>query len=83
MHAVAHAKMMSPTSQFIHMPRELLDNVTSSLSTQDFNALRLSCKELEAKVFPYWANCFFKKRQFSKQSCPSNLLAMLLIACSI
>lgn len=70
--------MMSPTSQLIHMPRELLDNVTSSLSTQDFNALRLSCKELEAKVFPYWANCFFKKRQFSKHSCPSELLTMLL-----
>lgn len=60
--------MMSQTSQLVKLPRELLDNVTSSLPTQDFAALRLACKELEAKLFPYWANCFFKKRQFSKRS---------------
>lgn len=58
--------MTSQASQLVKLPRELLDNVTSSLPTQDFNALRLACKDLEAKVFPYWANCFFKKRQFSK-----------------
>ncbi|KAI7780656.1 hypothetical protein LA080_015815 [Diaporthe eres] len=56
--------MMSQTSQLVKLPRELLDNVTSSLPTQDFNALRLACKELETQLWEYWANCFFKKRQF-------------------
>lgn len=67
-HAVAHVKMVSQTSQLVKLPRELLDNVTSSLPTQDFNALRLACKDLETQLFEYWVNCFFKKRQFSKQS---------------
>ncbi|KAK2602879.1 hypothetical protein N8I77_009381 [Diaporthe amygdali] len=56
--------MTSQVSELVKLPRELLDNVASSLPTQDFNSLRLACKELEAKAFPYWANCFFKKRQF-------------------
>lgn len=60
--------MVSQTSQLVKLPRELLDNVTSSLPTQDFNALRLACKDLETQLFEYWVNCFFKKRQFSKQS---------------
>lgn len=57
--------MAAQVSELVKLPRELLDNVTSSLPTRDFNALRLTCKELETKVFPYWANCFFKKKQFS------------------
>ncbi|KAJ0114811.1 f-box domain containing protein [Diaporthe amygdali] len=56
--------MASQVSELVKLPRELLDNVATSLPTQDFNSLRLACKELEAKTFPYWANCFFKKRQF-------------------
>ncbi|KAI3391036.1 hypothetical protein diail_8087 [Diaporthe ilicicola] len=60
----ALVNMASQISHLVQLPRELLDNVTSSLPTQDFNALRLACKELEAKIFPYWANCFFKKKQF-------------------
>lgn len=72
--------MMSQTSQLVKLPRELLDNVTSSLPTQDFNALRLACKELETQLWEYWANCFFKKRQFSKQAHLSSLPTMLLSA---
>lgn len=50
------------------LPPELLNNIAAFLPTNDFNALRLTCKQLEDKIFPYWANCFFKKRQFSKSS---------------
>ncbi|KAG8163221.1 hypothetical protein KVR01_006518 [Diaporthe batatas] len=51
-------------SRLMLLPRELVDNIAAWLPTQDFNALRLTCKDLEAKSFKYWSECFFKKRQF-------------------
>lgn len=48
------------------LPKELVDNIATWLPTRDFNALRLTCKDIEAKTFKYWSECFFKKRQFSK-----------------
>lgn len=52
------------SSAFVKLPRELLDGIASFLPTRDFNNLRLSCKQVENVIFPYWANCFFKVRQF-------------------
>lgn len=52
------------SSAFAKLPRELLDGIASFLPTRDFNNLRLSCKQVENLLFPYWANCFFTIRQF-------------------
>lgn len=49
---------------FVQLPRELLDTIAGFLPTRDFNNLRLSCKHVENILFPYWANCFFRVRQF-------------------
>lgn len=59
------------------LPPELLRNIASFLPTNDFNALRVTCKQLEDKIFPYWANTFFKKRQFSKSWAESETLLHL------
>lgn len=58
--------IVAQDSELAHLPRELLDNVASLLPTTDFNNLRLTCKLVENKLFPYWSNAFFKKKQFSK-----------------
>lgn len=64
-------------SEIARLPRELLDQVTSFLPTFDFNNLRLTCKLVENKVFPYWSNAFFKKRQFSMLT-PSQFIYFVL-----
>lgn len=56
-----------PGKKITDLPRELLDKIASSLNTKDFNALRLSCKQIENSLFPYWSNAFFKIKQFSKE----------------
>lgn len=53
-------------SRLVALPRELLDNIASYLPTNDFNSLRVTCRQLESKLFPYWSNSFFKKKQFSE-----------------
>lgn len=58
--------IMAQHQNLIALPPELLNNIAGFLPTNDFNALRLTSKQLEDKLFPYWANCFFKKKQFSK-----------------
>lgn len=60
--------MASQHKSLVALPPELLNNIAGFLPTNDFNALRLTSKQLEDKLFPYWANCFFKKKQFSKFS---------------
>lgn len=62
--------MASQHRKLVNLPPELLNNIASSLPTNAFNALRLTSKQLEDKLFPYWANCFFKKKQFS-MFCPN------------
>lgn len=62
--------MASHHRKLANLPPELLNNIASSLPTNAFNALRLTSKQLEDKLFPYWANCFFKKKQFS-MICPN------------
>lgn len=61
--------MQSQHSGLASLPTELLNKIAGPLSTNDFNALRSTCKLVEDKLFPYWANCFFKKKQFSKPPC--------------
>lgn len=59
--------LITMTPQHSHitsLPKELVDNIASWLPTRDFNALRLTCKDVESKSFKYWSECFFKKRQF-------------------
>ncbi|KUI70442.1 hypothetical protein VM1G_06363 [Cytospora mali] len=56
--------MQSQDSGLVHLPQEMLNSIARFLPTDDFNALRLTCKPIEDKIFPYWANCFFRKRQF-------------------
>lgn len=56
--------MAYQSTNILHLPRELLDHIAGSLPTRDFNALRLTCKGLENKIFPYWVNCFFRTKQF-------------------
>lgn len=58
--------MASQYRNLVALPPELLNNIAGFLPTNDFNALRLTSKQLEDKLFPYWANCFFKKKQFSE-----------------
>lgn len=65
---------MAHDSNVAKLPRELLDQVTRLLPTLDFNNLRLTCKLLENKIFPYWSNTFFKKRQFSTPTPSQSIL---------
>lgn len=65
-HADGSGIVARPGKTLTDLPRELLDKIASSLSTNDFNNLRLSCKQVENNLFPYWSNTFFKKKQFSK-----------------
>lgn len=58
--------MQSQAPKLASLPPELLSRIAAPLPTKDFNALRLICKWIEDKLFPYWANCFFKKKQFSE-----------------
>ena len=58
--------MQSQASALAELPLELLVNIARYLPTNEFNTLRLTCKLVEEKIFPYWANSFFKKKQFSK-----------------
>lgn len=61
---MAASSPLIQSSAFAKLPRELLDGIASFLPTRDFNNLRLSCKQVENLLFPYWANCFFTVRQF-------------------
>ncbi|PSR81250.1 hypothetical protein BD289DRAFT_44170 [Coniella lustricola] len=56
--------MQSQHTGMAALPRELLDRVASFLPTTDFSNLRLSCRAVESKVFPYWSNSFIRKKQF-------------------
>lgn len=58
----------SQQSMLVDLSQELVNNITSFLSTTDFNALRSACKLMEDKTFSSWANYFFKIKQFSKPS---------------
>lgn len=75
---VETTKMQSQYSRLASLPPELLNKIAGPLPTKDFNTLRLTCKSIEDKLFPYWANCFFKKKQFSK----TNLLLHKTSECS-
>lgn len=59
--------LASRKTSLARLPREVLDNIASFLPTKDFSALRLACKQIEDKIFPYWTNSFFRKKQFSEQ----------------
>lgn len=61
---MAVSSAQPPSSALDQLPRELLDGIASFLPTRDFNNLRLSCKRVENLLFPYWANCFFRVKQF-------------------
>lgn len=77
--AVNDAQTSMQTSTFAKLPREMLDGIASFLPTRDFNNLRLSCKQVENILFPYWANCFFTFRQFMISDFSLN--ALLDISC--
>lgn len=53
-------------SHLANLPREVIDNVAKYLPTPAFNNMRLTCKLVENKLFEYWSNCFFRKKQFSE-----------------
>lgn len=52
------------TSPLARLPPELFPSITGYLSTDEYNALRLTCKVVESKTIPDWAHRFFKARQF-------------------
>lgn len=56
------------SSQLANLPCELLNKVAGFLPTLAFNSMRLTCKEVENKLFTYWSNSYFKKKQFSEYS---------------
>jgi len=72
--AVMPSSSAAKKSHLANLPREVIDNVARFLPTPAFNNMRLTCKEIENKLFEYWSNCFFRKKQFSK-------FALLQLAC--
>jgi hypothetical protein len=46
------------------MPAEIAVKITSHLTTPELGNFRLVCKELEQKVFNFFAYEFFRKKQF-------------------
>ncbi|KAI1505356.1 hypothetical protein F5X99DRAFT_369093 [Biscogniauxia marginata] len=56
---------MKSTSSLLSMPLEVLLQITSYLTTEDYGRLRTSCKHIEASLFKSFAKEFFSKRQFS------------------
>lgn len=46
------------------MPVEILLRITSSLTTVELGAVRLSCKKLEELLFSFFSREFFRKKQF-------------------
>lgn len=69
--------MAAQASALALLPRELLDSVVRFLPTLDFNNLRLTCKQIENAIFPYWANCFFRTRQFMIDDASLNTLLLI------
>ncbi|KAI0206442.1 hypothetical protein F4808DRAFT_455200 [Astrocystis sublimbata] len=49
----------------LHVPLEILIQITSHLTTPEYGYLRRSCKRLEALLFGAFAREFFSKRQFA------------------
>jgi hypothetical protein len=52
------------TSHLASLPTEILVIVASSLTTVEYGKLRLTCKTIEQKLFPFFATEFFSIRQF-------------------
>lgn len=53
------------TPQFLlPLPTEILVVIASGLDAEGYGALRLSCKSLEERLFPYFAEKFFTSKHF-------------------
>lgn len=55
--------MASPTF-LLPLPTEILVLIANELDADDYGALRLSCKTLEARLFTYFAQKFFTSKHF-------------------
>lgn len=55
--------MENPRS-LLPLPTELLVLIASDLNAEDYGALRLSCKSLADRLFPYFAEKFFTTKHF-------------------
>ncbi|KAH8675430.1 hypothetical protein BX600DRAFT_172250 [Xylariales sp. PMI_506] len=54
----------SSSSRLLTMPLEILQHISHQLTTLDYGCLRLTCKHVEASLYPAFAREFFSKRQF-------------------
>lgn len=60
------------------LPVEVLAHISSFVSTQDFGALRLTCKHTENGLYRWFLDEFFTKKQFMLT--PPSLQALLDIS---
>jgi hypothetical protein len=51
-------------SYLVKLPQEVLVVLGSFLAAKDFGSVRLTCKHVERALFSYFANRFFRERQF-------------------
>ncbi|KAK4164287.1 hypothetical protein QBC43DRAFT_49402 [Cladorrhinum sp. PSN259] len=51
-------------SRLVDLPLEMLLRITYHIPTPDLANVRLTCKALESKLFKYFAQEFFRKKQF-------------------
>lgn len=59
------SKMMATAPFLLPLPTEILVIIANELlRAQDYGALRLSCKSLEERLFPYFATTFFTSKHF-------------------
>ena len=54
----------APTSLLLKLPLELLLNITNHLTTPELGNMRLSCRQVQALLFPSFAQEFFERKQF-------------------
>lgn len=55
---------MAVTSPLLRLPPELLLRVSSDVGTLDLGSLRLTCKQIESRLFQNFAREFFTTRRF-------------------
>lgn len=62
----------------ISLPAEILGEIGAALTIEDYAHLRLTCKQVDAFTFPYFARQFFHRRKFFRG--PNSLDALLRIS---
>lgn len=66
-----------PSPYLLSLPTEILTPIADDLKVEDYGALRLSSKQVEANLFPHFGRKFFTRRRFYRDLYSLSVLRQL------